>query len=49
MSRWATLLFFAATAVVVLADGDVLDLDSDNFDTTIERMSIVLVEFYAPW
>lgn len=41
----------AATALVVGAadSSDVLDLTPDNFVSTVNPESLILVEFFAPW
>jgi len=43
----AVLAFFA----IAFADeaSDVLDLNPDNFDSTVDGASVILVEFFAPW
>ena len=47
MCRWLCLLLLAAVAIA--ENSDVIELDGDNFEDTIDNMPIVLVEFYAPW
>jgi len=42
------LLFLVAVSVTA-DSSDVLELDADNFDSSMADKPIVLVEFYAPW
>ena len=47
-----SVLLFTALAAVFLSvcvASDVLDLTTDNFDTTLTENPVVLVEFFAPW
>ena len=48
MARWVSLLLLAAVAIAEENSG-VIELDGDNFDSTLKDMPIALVEFYAPW
>jgi protein disulfide-isomerase A1 len=48
MNRFLPYLFLAALFLSVAAS-DVVDLTSDNFQSTIEKNSYVLVSYTAPW
>ena len=41
------LLLLLALASAVLADGDVVDLTTDNFDSILKGADVALVEFFV--
>lgn len=46
--RFSLLFAFFACVAFVFAS-DVLDLTQDDFDETLEKNDVILVEFFAPW
>ena len=50
MSRRLFSLLLALCAALAAAEhSDVLELDGDNFHSSIDDKDLILVEFYAPW
>ncbi|KAF8591542.1 protein disulfide isomerase [Ramaria rubella] len=44
-----SLIVFGAASVIAAEGSDVLDLDSANFEATVNPEALILVEFFAPW
>lgn len=50
MSRNLLSLLLALCAALAAAENsDVIELDADNFHSSIDDKDLILVEFYAPW
>lgn len=44
-----SLLLTLCTALAAAEKSDVIELDADNFHSSIDDKDLILVEFYAPW
>lgn len=51
MKGFVAFVALLALFAIVNADeaSDVLDLNTDNFDSTVDNAEVILVEFFAPW
>jgi len=49
MKSFVLSLLFCILALSFAQESDVIELNSDNFDTVIAEHPVILVEFYAPW
>ncbi|KAL1690062.1 thioredoxin-like domain-containing protein [Schizophyllum commune] len=45
----ATLLAFSSLVIAADAESDVISLTSDNFEKSVKKEDLMLVEFFAPW
>ena len=43
------LLVLLLACLSLAASSDVLELTDDDFDDKVEKESLILVEFFAPW